>query len=67
MDRREKDGLLDALLVGWWVDRDTKMDGWMDGYIYIYKDGWLDGQRKKPWMVAWIETWMVRKNGWMDC
>ena len=38
MDRREKDGRLDALLVGWWVDRDKKMDGWMDGYIYI-KDG----------------------------
>ena len=73
MDRREKDGRLDALLVGGWVDRDTK-NGWLDGWIYIYikTDGWMG--REKTWMVehGWLEKingWMVRKNmdlGWIE-
>ena len=47
MDRREKDERLDALMVGGWVDRDKKMDGWMDDiYIYIY--GWL--KKKQGWL-----------------
>ena len=54
-------------MVGWWVvDRDQKMNDWVDIYIYIYI-GWLE---EKTWMGAWIEKkdglMDTRKNGWWD-
>ena len=44
------------------------MNGWIDGKIYRYNDGWIDAlidkrgmyRRMDIWMDKWMDRWMDR-------
>lgn len=40
----------------------TMDNGWMNGQIFTWKDGWTDG-----WMIKCLDSWIGDYiDGWMD-